>query len=201
MITSDNRRTETGSVREDGAAKRDVARGALWILLEVGSAEAINLVSFVVLSRILSPADYGVAAIAGVVSALLQLLLTRGLVDAVVAQTDMDEATLSTAFWANMALAAALFVAVQAGAGAIAWCFGQPLAAPMLRWFSLCFFTTAVISIPLAWLRRGLRFETYAIRAAIGAGVGAPWASSWRWPASASGPSWARRWGRESPPP
>ena len=39
----------------------------MWILLEVGSAEAINLVSFVVLSRILTPADYGVAAIAGVV--------------------------------------------------------------------------------------------------------------------------------------
>ncbi len=162
----------TRGVREDGTAKRDVARGALWILLEVGSAEGINLVSFVVLSRILSPADYGVAAIAGVVAALLQLPLTRGFADAVVVQADMDEATLSTAFWANMALAAALFAAVQVGADGIAWCFGHPLVAPMLRWFSLCFFTMAVTSIPLASLRRGLRFETYAIRAAIGAGVG-----------------------------
>ena len=112
------------------------------------------------------------ASLAGVVSAFFQLALTRGLADAVVAHPELDEEALSTAFWGNLLVAVALFALVQVAAGGFAWCFGQPLVAPMLRWFSLCFFTTALTFIPLATLRRRLRFGTYAVRAAIGAASG-----------------------------
>jgi O-antigen/teichoic acid export membrane protein len=152
--------------------KRQIAQGALWTLLEVGGAEGLNLLAFIILSRLLRPEDYGVASLAGLTSALLQIPLTNGLVDAVVARPDLDDDALSTAFWANVGLAAVLFGLAQAAAGPVAWCFGQPLIAPMLRWFSLCFFTTALTFIPLAVLRRNLDLRAYAVRAVIGAASG-----------------------------
>jgi O-antigen/teichoic acid export membrane protein len=152
--------------------KRDVTRGALWSLLEAGSTEGVNLVAFIVLSRLLEPADYGVAMLASVVSTFVQTALVRGLSDAVASIANLDEDEISTAFWANLGLAAVLFVLVQLGAGVVAWCFGQPLVAPVLRWMSLCFFTTALTTMPLAALRRQLRLEAFAARGAVATTLG-----------------------------
>jgi O-antigen/teichoic acid export membrane protein len=151
--------------------RRELAHGALWMLAEVAGGEGISLLAFVILSRLLDPGDYGVVSLAGVVSVFLQVMLTRGFADAVVALPDAED-WVSTAFWANLVLATALFALVQIGADAVARCFGQPLVASVLRWFSFCFFTTALTFIPLAALRRQLRFKTFAVRAAIGSAFG-----------------------------
>src|SRR4051794_18433985 len=99
--------------------RREITRGAFWMLAEVVGGDSINLISFVILSRLLYPEDYGVASLAGVVAAFLQVLLTRGFADAVVALPNAGEDCISTAFWANLLLAAVLFGSVQFSAGAI----------------------------------------------------------------------------------
>jgi O-antigen/teichoic acid export membrane protein len=152
--------------------KQHVIRGGLWVLAEVGGGEIINLAAFVVLSRLLNPSDYGLASLAGVIAMFPQILLTRGLTDVIVARQEMDEDVASTIFWTNLILAATLFGFLQSTAGTVAWCFGKPLIAPLLRWLGLCFFTSALTAVPLAVLRRNLRFEAFAARAAGGSAVG-----------------------------
>jgi PST family polysaccharide transporter len=160
------------STESKGATKREVAHGAFWMLLEVGSGEGLIFVVFLVLTRILGPADYGVVSLAGAIAAFAQITVMRGLADAVVARPDLEEDAISTAFWATLATGAIVCGGLDIAASGIALVFGQPLLAPVLRWFSLCLITSALVSVPLAVLRRQLRFSAFAFRAAGGGVVG-----------------------------
>ncbi len=150
--------------------KREVARGALWMLAEMGSWEGLAFVAFLVMTRLLTPADYGVASLAAAIVFFAQVLIFRGLADAVVALADIDEDAISTAFWATLLIAATLFAGLAVAAGGVAWAFGQPLLAPVLRGFSVVLIPTGLVTIPLSVLRRQLRFSAFALRAA-GAGL------------------------------
>lgn len=152
--------------------KREAAHGALWTLAEVGSGEGLAFVVFLVLTRLVSPADYGVASLAGAIAAFAQIPIMRGLADAVVARSELSEDAISTAFWATLLIATVLCSILVVAAGGIAWVFGQPMLAPVLRWFSLCLVTTALTTVPLAVLRRQLRLSAFALRAAGGGAVG-----------------------------
>jgi polysaccharide transporter, PST family len=152
--------------------RREIARGALWMLAESGSWEGLAFLVFLVLARLLAPADYGVASIAGAITFFAQVAIGRGLSDAIVALSDLDDDAISTAFWTTLLLAAMLFASLMLASGGIARLYGQPLLAPVLRWCLICLLTSALQAIPLAVLRRQLRFSAFALRSAGGGVVG-----------------------------
>jgi O-antigen/teichoic acid export membrane protein len=152
--------------------RREVARGAFWMLAEVGGGEGLAFVVFLVLTRLLTPADYGVTSVAGALLVFAQIPIMRGLADGVVALDGLDDEAICAAFWVTLLIAVLLCSTVWVAAGGLAWIFGEPLLAPVLRWFSLCLITSALCTVPLAVLRRQLRFSAFALRAAVGGAVG-----------------------------
>jgi PST family polysaccharide transporter len=154
------------------ALRIKAARGVLWSLLEYGGGEGISLLVFLALARLLAPESFGIIALAGVFVAFVQVFLVQGFMDAVIQREALDDDHLDTAFWSNQAIAGGFFVLAQLAAGPAAAAFGKPLLADVLRWLSLVFISTALISIHQAVLKRELRFAAFAMRAIVGITTG-----------------------------
>jgi PST family polysaccharide transporter len=154
------------------ALKVKAARGVLWSFLEFGGGEGISFVVFLILARLVAPEDFGIVSLAGVFVSLAQVFLVQGFSDAVIQREDLTPDHCSTAFWSNVAIAAVFFVATVAGANLIAAAFGQPRLAEVLRWLSLVFVSTSLISIHQAVFKRELQFASFAMRALVGITLG-----------------------------
>jgi O-antigen/teichoic acid export membrane protein len=154
------------------ALKIKAARGVLWSLLEYGGGEGISLIVFLALARLLTPDSFGIVALAGVFVAFVQVFLVQGFMDAVIQREELRADHLDTAFWSNQAIAGGFFLLTQVAAGPAAAAFGKPFLEDVLRWLSLVFISTALISIHQAVLKRELRFAAFAVRAIIGVTTG-----------------------------
>jgi polysaccharide transporter, PST family len=150
------------------AMKIKAVRGVLWSAVEYGGGEGISFIVFLVLARLVTPADFGVVALAGVFVALVQVFLAQGFGDAVIQREDLLDDHCSTAFWSNMAIAGLFLVLTLLFADPIAALFRQPLLAGVLRWLSPVFVFTALNSIHLARFRRRLHFASLALRSLAG---------------------------------
>jgi O-antigen/teichoic acid export membrane protein len=94
-----------GSFRfaEDGGGMRRLAvRGAGATIFSSGVAVAIQLVSTVVLARILAPKDFGVVAMVTTFSLLLMNFGLNGFTEAVVQREKIDHHLASNLFWINV---------------------------------------------------------------------------------------------------
>jgi O-antigen/teichoic acid export membrane protein len=154
------------------AIKAKAARGVLWSLVEYGGGEGISFLVFLVLARLVAPESFGVVALAGVFIMLVQVFLWQGFPDAIVQRQELRPEHIDTAFWTNMAIALAFLGITQASAGPLARLFDQPLLEGVLRWLSLVFLTTSLISTHQAVFKREFRFKAFAIRSLAGIGTG-----------------------------
>lgn len=154
------------------ALKIKAARGVLWSLVEYGGGEAISLLVFLILARLVAPESFGIVALAGAFVAFVQAFLVQGFMDAVIQRRDLRAEHLDAAFWSNQAIALLFLALVQLVAGPAAEAFGKPELGAVLRWLSLVFLGTALVSIHQAVLKRELRFAAFAARAIVGISAG-----------------------------
>ena len=154
------------------AMKVRAARGVLWSLVEYGGGEGVSFLVFLVLARLVAPADFGMVALAGIFVAFVQVFLAQGFSDAVIQREALDEDHCSTAFWTNVAIALVFLVATLLLAQPIAAFFHEPRLATILRWLSPVFVFTGLNSIHQAVFKRNLQFASFALRALAGITAG-----------------------------
>ncbi|HEX5578717.1 MAG TPA: oligosaccharide flippase family protein, partial [Candidatus Limnocylindria bacterium] len=152
--------------------RRQVARGLTWTIVNTWGEQALNLVVFIVLARLLTPVDFGLVALAAVFVAFAQLFVDQGLGDALVQRRELTGIHIDTAFWVAMATGALLTIAGIVLAYPIGALLGEPDLVPILQALSLTFVFVAMSSIQMALLRRALAFRSLAIRAIVAAFVG-----------------------------
>ncbi len=105
----------TNSTRFDPPAeelRRQVTRGAI----HTGAAQAIRMLtqmgSVVILSRLLSPSDFGLLAMAGPVLAFAALFQDMGLSQALVQKSSITSEEVNSIFWINVTLNGAITIAL-----------------------------------------------------------------------------------------
>ncbi len=138
-----------------------------WSLAQHWGARAITFVVFLVLARLLKPVDFGLVALATIVTSFTEVFIDQGFGDAVVQSAEDNPKFLSTAFWVNIVTALALVVIVLSSAGYIAQLFKAEKLAPIIRVLSVTFFFTALSSVQVAVLRRRLDYKSLALRTAL----------------------------------
>src|SRR5205814_3766329 len=79
---------------EDGLA-REAARAVPWNMLNYATGKALSLVSTVILARLLVPADFGLLAVAGLLTGAIAVFTYEGLGSALVLDQDMDRSELA----------------------------------------------------------------------------------------------------------
>ncbi len=131
--------------------------GTFWSYASFYSGKLMVFVSTVVLARLLSEEDFGVAGYALVIISFLQVMSDLGTGQAVIYHRDDQDAPY-TGFWLSLGLGTLLFLITWVGAPLVGIFFQDPRAVPVTRFLGLVFPITAIGNTHDVLLRRDLSF-------------------------------------------
>lgn len=151
--------------------KRDALRGAIWSGIQNWGSQAGSLAIFLVLARLLDPADFGLVALANTFLVLVNIFIEQGFAIALIQRSDIDDRHLSTVFWTQMGLGIGFAAAGYVGADWVAGIFREPALTPILKWFAFLFVVKSLSAVPLAILSRRFAFKQIATRALFGIAI------------------------------
>ncbi|MGI9592308.1 MAG: lipopolysaccharide biosynthesis protein, partial [Myxococcota bacterium] len=123
---------------------------------------ALDLISVVFLARLLTPADFGLIAMATAVLGFLATFRDAGLSTATVQREDLREEQVSLLFWLNVAVSVALVLAIAASSPLVAWFFGDERLVWITVVLGASFLFGGFEAQHAALLQRQMRFGTLA---------------------------------------
>lgn len=144
--------------------QRRVARGVTWTIVDNWGRQFLQLAVFIVIANLLMPEEFGLVALAMAFVMLAQLFVDQGMGDALVQRQQVSREHLDTAFWAAMLLGTLLFLVGLVVAVPIGQLLNEPELTPLLQALSFSFVLTGAAAVPMALLRRELRFRSLALR-------------------------------------
>jgi PST family polysaccharide transporter len=150
----------------------DVRRGVFWKFLSQGISFALQLATTIVLARLLTPRDYGLAAMVLIFRRVLMLFSDFALTPALVQRPVLTDKDRSTAFWTTIGIGTGSTIIGIALSGAIASLYGQPEVQPLFIAFSFSFLILSLGATQAALLTRDLEFRSLEIRNIIGSIAG-----------------------------
>ena len=136
-----------------------------WALLETATSAVFGLVSVLVLSRFLTPAEFGLAALALAFSQYGDLVIGSLLTGPIIQRLDLPERALDTAFWMSVALGGAAALGCWAASGVLARFYGQPELASYIAVLGISALLTGISLLPQALLTRQLSLRSLTVRA------------------------------------
>ena len=135
------------------------ARGAFVTYLGQGARIVLQIVSVVVLSRLLAPHDYGLLAMVVTVTGIGEIFRDFGLSSAAIQAKTLTPAQRSNLFWINTAIGVTLATVVFFCAPLLATFYGRPELAPIARALSLTFILSGLATQFRVDLNRRLQFR------------------------------------------
>ncbi len=130
-----------------------------WSALAEAAAKTIAPLTFLLLARLLSPEDFGVAAAAMVVISFSQLFSEAGLAKALIQRQSKVEESADIAFGLNMAIALLMAAVLIVASRALATFFHDARIAPVICVLSLQLPLAALSSIHVALMQKDLHFK------------------------------------------
>ena len=147
--------------------KEQAIRGALWTLADKLGGQIFSLLSFLILTRQLSPDDFGVVSLALAVVGIAGIFLNEGFGSALIQRREISDAHINAAFWANVVLSVLVTALLIILAPYVSEYSGKPLTGDVLRWISWISIGTALSSIAGSLYIRQLKFAKFALRSLI----------------------------------
>jgi O-antigen/teichoic acid export membrane protein len=144
--------------------ERQVGVGAAWKLMGQIGVQGIRLLTVAILARLLTPRDYGAAAIAVALATFAPTLADMGLGAALVNTDKATRLKRSTAFWASVAVGIGLSLLLVAAAGPIGSFLGDPNVATMVAVGGLTFAICSLGSTSQAVFMRDMKFRGLELR-------------------------------------
>jgi PST family polysaccharide transporter len=117
----------------------------------------------VYLARRLTPEDFGLVAIVVAVTAAFDLLRDQGMTYAIIQSRDLDESRLNSAFRYMTGLTVIEVLLLAALAPAVAWFYKRPELAAITLALSAASAAAGLAALPLALLRRQMRFDRLSL--------------------------------------
>lgn len=152
--------------------RQRAAKGLFWSAIQKWGRAAITTLTFVVLSRLLTPEAFGLVALASVFTEFVEIFLDQGFSAAIVQRKEVEKKHLDTAFWISIVTGLLLTAGNIAAAGFVATFFDEPRLAAVLSWLSLGFILNALSTTQLAILQRKLAFKSLAARSLTATTIG-----------------------------
>jgi O-antigen/teichoic acid export membrane protein len=156
-----------------GSFRGRVFRGLAWKGGSSFGRQLLRIGVTVVLARLLSPHDYGVAGMVIVFATLVEIFGDLALGAALVQRPELSDEDRSTVFWVSAGAGLFFTVVGIAAAGPLASFYGTPAVRPLFMVMSLSFLLTAVGSTQASLLMRVMDFRGLELRLTGGAVVGA----------------------------
>jgi O-antigen/teichoic acid export membrane protein len=162
----------TGSQRPDALKtdhlqadlkKRTVRGGVLTAGAQVVQL-SLNMVSTVVVARLLTPADHGLVAMVYSLMGFIYMFSEGGLSVATVQRREIDDQQVSNLFWINVAIGVLLSLLMAALGPGLSWFYRDPRLVALALLAATTFFFVGLGVQHDALLRRQMRFVSMAAR-------------------------------------
>lgn len=150
-----------------------VLSGIGWKVASTAGLQLSRAVTALLLARLLSPHDYGVAGMVLVASGLVLVFADLAFGSALIQRERLTELDRSTIFWTNVAGGTLFTLVGVALAGPIASFYHQPDVKPLFMAFSVTFLVTALSATHSALLTREMNFRSLELRQLLSYLVGA----------------------------
>lgn len=142
----------------ESSLTRKTVRGTFWSYASFYSGKLMVFISTIILARLLTQEDFGIAGYAIVVISFLDVLADFGIGSALIYYRE-EPAAANTAFWLGMVISLIMFGVTWAGAPLAGEFFRDPRAVPVTRLLALNFPLSALGNIHASLLQRDLSFS------------------------------------------
>ena len=146
------------STQKINLSKR-VSIGAVWISIAGICARGLNLISAIILARILEPEDFGLMAIAMAIIVFSQGTTQTGFESALIQNQENSEDFLNTAWTFELTKYLVLFSIIFLTAPLVANIFNEPRAVNILRVLSISLVFQGIRNIGVVYFRKKLDFS------------------------------------------
>lgn len=136
-----------------------ILRGLVWVGASSVGLQLSRALVAIVIARLLTPAEYGLAALAIVFASLVMVFSDLALGAALIQRKTLSEEDKNTAFWVTVGSGLAFTVVGTAISGPVAALYGQPAARPLLLVLSGSFIVTALGATLLTLMQREMDFR------------------------------------------
>jgi O-antigen/teichoic acid export membrane protein len=156
-----------------GAFRGPVMRGLLWQFLGRGTLQLSQIVVVVLIARLLTPSEYGIAGMVLVVISFEPLVAGIGLAAALVQRPTITELDRSTVFWTNATIGLLACLIGVAVSPLVADFYGNSEVEPLFAAVSVVFFVSSLSSVQSNLLIREMNFRSLELRTIAATVVGA----------------------------
>ena len=163
--------------RQDELDRR-IVRSSLWVGLSFGGGQLLSIAAMLVLARVLTPADFGLVALATLLVTILGFIQESGVGSALVHFRDDPRATAASALVFSSASGLAIACVVALAAPLYASFVNTPGVTDLVRALSVLLVFRGLSVVPSAILERELDFKTrvksdlasYTVQASVAVG-------------------------------
>ncbi len=143
--------------------KQKTVSGVMWTGIAKMSMQLVLLVVMFVLARLISEEDFGIVAMASVITVAIGMVNDRGLGTAIIQKKQVSESLLSTMFWGSVLFGTLLFLIGYVTAYPLSLFYKEPVVVPIVRTMSLGFFIGGLGIVQKALLTKEMMFKKLAI--------------------------------------
>jgi O-antigen/teichoic acid export membrane protein len=144
------------------------SRSFLWAVLESGGLSLLSLAVLLIIARFVGPSELGAFALAFGVVQMLAIVVEMLVHDAIVQRRALTDDHLHTAFWTCLVLGGAMTLGCWFSAPYFAGLFGTPELSQLLGILGCSLVVSGAGCVPIAVLRRDIRFKPLAMRSLYG---------------------------------
>ena len=144
------------------------ATSVVWALVESGSLSVVAFMVLLVLARLLTPVEFGIAAIAISIVQIAAAIVETLFHDVIVHRDGLTPRHAASAHTVTLLMGLVLTLAVALSAPLIEAAFGIPGLGPIVAAASPTILFTAISAVPVALMRRNMDFRTVTLRMLIG---------------------------------
>lgn len=136
----------------------------LWDYAGRFAGTIIQFIISVILTRLLSPSDYGLVGIAMAINGIASIFINLGFSSYIIQTEKPSKETLSSIFWLNIFLGLVLYIGISASSSSVATFYNIPELKGILFWTALTLIINLTGSVSAALLMKNMRFKEINIR-------------------------------------
>lgn len=144
------------------ALKHQVTSGIKWSTVSQISRQGTQLITTIILARLLSPSDFGLVGMAMVVIGFIGIFKDLGTSAAIIQRKELSEELLSSIFWVNVGFGTLAMIILFFGAPLGGLFYHESRVVDILRVLALTFFISGLSILQQALLERSLSFNKLA---------------------------------------
>ena len=146
----------------------EAIKGVTWLAFFKFISQAFSWATTILVARMLLPADYGLMAMATIITGYAMIFSELGLGGAIIQRIEVTLQELSSVFWFAFILSLFLGASCIFVSWPTSWLFDEPRIIPITQTVSILFILKGLQIVPLNLLKKEMRFKEIGRIEAVG---------------------------------